>query len=108
MHVDKLAWAISLLDGARRLASTAQTTSEIGMSFFLLLGFSIENALKAHLDKKGEPPGRWERSHDLAELFDRALAAGLAPIDGVETFVRALAPYHQDFVFRYPEKAGDV
>jgi hypothetical protein len=108
MHVDKLAWAIGLLDGARRLASTAQTTSEIGMSFFLLLGFSVENALKAHLEKKGEPPGKWERSHDLTDLFDKASARGLAPIDGVEAFVRALSPYHKDFVFRYPEKAGTV
>jgi hypothetical protein len=32
-------------------------------------------------------------------------AAGLAPIEGVETFVRALSPLHKDFVFRL-EKAG--
>ncbi|QDF41463.1 hypothetical protein FJN17_29930 [Bradyrhizobium symbiodeficiens] len=99
-HVDKLAWAVSLLEGARRLDDANR------IPLFLLLGFAAENALKAHLEKKGEPRGRWERSHDLADLFDRASASGLAPIDGVEQFVRALAPYHKDFVFRYPEKAG--
>jgi hypothetical protein len=50
--------------------------------------------------------GDWKRSHNLADLYDKASAAGLAPVDGVETFVRALSPYHKDFVFRYPEKAG--
>ena len=99
-HVDKLAWAVSLLEGARRLDDGNR------IPLFLLLGFAVENALKAYLEKKGEPPGKWQRSHDLADLYDEASATGLAPIDGVEEFVRALSPYHKDFVFRYPEKAG--
>jgi hypothetical protein len=99
-HVDKLAWAVSLLEGARRLGDGNR------IPLFLLLGFAVENALKAYLEKKGEPPGKWQRSHDLADLYDKASATGLAPIDGVEEFVRALSPYHKDFVFRYPEKAG--
>jgi hypothetical protein len=102
MHLEKFAWAVSILEGARRLADDNSNR----IPLFLLLGFSVENALKAHLEKKGEPPGKWERSHDLAELYDKASAAGLAPIEGVETFVRALSPLHRDFVFRYPEKAG--
>ena len=81
MHIDKLAWAISLLEGARRLGDDNR------IPLFLLLGFAVENALKAHLEKKGEPPGKWERSHDLADLYHKASAAGLTPIDGVETFV---------------------
>jgi hypothetical protein len=99
MHVERLAWAISLLEGARRLGDDNR------VPLFLLLGFAVENALKAHLEKRGVA-GNWKRSHDLADLYDKASAAGLAPIDGVETFVRALSPYHKDFVFRYPEKAG--
>ena len=107
MHVEKLAWAVSLWDGARRLASTAQTDAigEIGMPFFLLLGFSVENGLKAYLEKQGAP-GNWKKSHNLANLFDTASSAGFAPPTGVETFVRTLSPYHEQFVFRYPEKAG--
>jgi hypothetical protein len=107
MHVDKLAFAVSLLDGARRIASTAQTTriGEIGMPFFLLLGFSIENGLKAYLQKQG-CPGNWKNSHDLSDLFQKASSAGLAPPDGVEMFVIGLSQYHKEFWFRYPEKAG--
>ena len=107
MHVDKLAFAVSLLDGARRVASTAQTTriGEIGMPFFLLLGFSVENGLKAFLQRR-RCPGNWKKSHDLNDLFQKASSAGLAPPDGVEAFVLALSQYHKEFWFRYPEKAG--
>jgi hypothetical protein len=107
MHVDKLAFAVSLLDGARRIASTAQTTriGEIGMPLYLLLGFSVENGLKAYLQKQSWR-GNWKNSHDLSDLFKKASSAGLAPPEGVETFVLALSQYHKEFWFRYPEKAG--
>jgi hypothetical protein len=78
MHVEKLAWAISLLDGARRLGDDNR------IPLFLLLGFAVENALKAHLEKKGVA-GNWKRSHNLADLYDKASAAGLAPIFVVQS-----------------------
>lgn len=107
MHVLKLAFAVELLEGARRIASTAQTTmiGEIGIPFFLLIGFSVENGLKAYLLRQS-CPGNWKNSHDLADLFRKATSARLAPSDGIATFVLALSPYHQEFWFRYPEKAS--
>jgi hypothetical protein len=107
MHVDKLAFAVSLLDGAARIASTATTDAigEIGIPFFLLLGFSVENGLKAYLEKQGVA-GNWKHSHDLTDLYQKAASAGFAPPSGVDTFVISLSQYHKDFWFRYPEKAG--
>src|SRR4051812_44028822 len=107
MHVDKLAFAVALMDGAHRIASTAQTSliGEIGLPFFLLLGFSVENGLKAFLQKRSYP-GNWKNSHDLIDLFQKAADEGFAPPDGVETFVFVLSRYHKEFWFRYPEKAG--
>jgi hypothetical protein len=92
------------LDGARRFASTAQTTSEIGMSFFLLLGFS-DSALKAHLEKKSEPPGKWERSHDLTDLFDKASARARADRWCCRLRARAI-PVSQGFRVSIPGEGG--
>jgi hypothetical protein len=107
MHVEKLAFAVSLLDGAARIASTATTDAigEIGIPFFLLLGFSVENGLKAYLERQGAD-GNWTHSHDLADLYQKAALAGFAPPSGVDTFITSLSQYHKEFWFRYPEKAG--
>jgi len=107
MHVDKLAFAVSLLDGAGRISLTATTDAigEIGIPFFLLLGFSVENGLKAYLEKRGVP-GNWKHSHNLADLYQKAASAGFAPPSGVVTFVTTLSQYHREFWFRYPEKTG--
>jgi hypothetical protein len=75
LYIDRLAYARSLLDGAGRIAFTAkdEPISTIGIPFYLLIGFSIENSLKAFLDYKKYPHGSWLRSHDLADLTDRSL-----------------------------------
>ncbi len=77
---------------------------EIGIPFFLLLGFSVENG-KAYLEKQGVE-GNWKHSHDLANLYQKAASGGFAPPSGVDTFITSLSQYHKEFWFRYPEKAG--
>jgi hypothetical protein len=60
IHVDKLAYALALLDGARRISDSAVDApiSTIGIPFYLLIGFSIENSLKAFLEYK-KCEGSW-------------------------------------------------
>ena len=107
MQVEKLAFAVSLWDGAKRLSESMKTTliGEIGIPFFLLLGFSVENGLKAYLELKSVP-GKWKNSHDLSDLLDKAKSTGFVTSSDAEIFVRTLSVYHKEFAFRYPEKAG--
>ncbi len=106
-HVDKLAYAVSLLDGAQRIASTARDAhiGTIGIPFYLLIGFSIENGLKALLEHR-QYPGKWHRSHQLGDLLTKAIEVGLTLHPGVEEMIRHLSRYHEEYWFRYPEKAG--
>jgi hypothetical protein len=108
LYIDRLAYARSLLDGAGRIAFTAkdEPISTIGIPFYLLIGFSIENSLKAFLDYKKYPHGSWLRSHDLADLTDRSLENDLQLQDQIVKFVKNVSRYHKEFWFRYPEKAG--
>lgn len=106
-YVDKLAYAVSLLDGAERIASTARGKhiGTIGIPFYLLIGFSIENGLKAFLNQR-RTPGKWHLSHKLGDLLTKAIADGLILNPGVEAMIRHLSRYHEEFWFRYPEKAN--
>ena len=108
LYIDRLAYARSLLDGAGRIAFTAkdEPISTIGIPVYLLIGFSIENSLKAFLDYKKYPHGSWLRSHDLADLTDRSLKNDLQLQDQIVKFIKNVSRYHKEFWFRYPEKAG--
>ena len=104
---DNLGYAVSLLDGAERIASTAINAhiGTIAISFHLLVGFSIENGLKALLRHK-EHPGPWQRSHDLEWLYDEGSKVGLGLSPEMVAMVRRLSRYHKEFWFRYPERAS--
>jgi hypothetical protein len=109
LHIDKLAYAVALLDGARRihLSAPGEDISRIGIPFYLLIGFSIENGLKALLQFQGCQPRRdWHRSHDLADLLAKTdgLRERLWPrtVEDVEHLSR----YHDEYWFRYPEDAA--
>ncbi|MCA6109611.1 hypothetical protein [Bradyrhizobium cenepequi] len=107
IHIDKLAYAVALLDGARRIHSSAprEDISRIGIPFYLLIGFSIENGLKALLQFQGRQFER-KRTHDLAYLL--AMTDGLRERlwPGTVEDVEHLSRYHKEFWFRYPERAG--
>lgn len=107
-HVDTLAYAVALFDGAQRIAASARNEpiEKIGIPFHLLVGFSIENGLKALLQYQLCPyPKQWRRSHDLTDLLSRTkqLEARLWP-DAADS-IRHPSRYHKEHWFRYPERA---
>jgi hypothetical protein len=108
MHIEKLAWAVGLMDGAKRIVSgdAAATIHTIGMPVYLLLGFSIENALKSFIVSRGSTDSKLQRSHDLAALLAKSNELGLTLTSTLDEFIRDVSKYHAEFVFRYPEKAG--
>jgi len=105
-HFDKLAYAVSLLNGAERLAHTArgQPIATIGIPFYLLIGFSIENGIKALLDFQ-RCEGGWRKSHDLGDLLSRTKDLRELLWPGAEDSILHLSRYHKEHWFRYPEKA---
>jgi hypothetical protein len=109
-HVDTLGYAVALLDGAIRIAQSARTpkTGEIGIPFYLLIGFSLENSLKALLQYKVhyDAEWRWNYSHDLSRLFAVATGYGLKTHKTVREIVDGLSQPHKEFYFRYPGKAA--
>jgi len=107
LHIDKLAYAVALLDGAKRIHSSApeEDISRIGIPFYLLIGFGIENGLKALLQFQGRQFDR-KQTHDLAHLL--AITDGLRERlwPGAAKGVEHLSRYHKEYWFRYPERAA--
>ena len=108
-HVDKLAYAVGLRDGAARIAGTArgQDILTIGLPFYLLIGFSLENGLKALLQFQ-QCGGNWHKSHDHAYLLSKTVGLEQALWAGAGGEIRHLSRYHREFWFRYPENAVEV
>jgi len=89
--MDTIAYAVSFLEAAKRLAEAEwEDNHPLIVPFYMLIGFSLENALKAVLEFNGSnPTTKWSHSHDLQKL-------------------RLLADHHdfgRDHHFRYPQKA---
>jgi hypothetical protein len=47
-----------------------------------------------------------QRSHDLSDLLSKALEVGLRLPHGIPEFIENQSLFHQEFWFRYPERAG--
>jgi len=47
-----------------------------------------------------------QRSHDLSDLLSKALEVGLRLPHGIPEFIENRSLFHQEFWFRYPERAG--
>ncbi|MCP4618572.1 MAG: hypothetical protein GY844_19325 [Bradyrhizobium sp.] len=111
---DRLAYAVSLLKGAEAVAACAHGHAgrRHAIPFFLLIGFSMENGLKAYLEHVGvdkiEKIDRPPLAHNLSRLCALAIGNGLSlPPDSVR-LIDGLSDYHQNHVFRYPKNAGTV
>lgn len=110
---DTIGWAVALHLGAEALAAVGPprtSNPRHSLPFYLLVGFSLENGLKATLEfKKLDPKiGKWTHSHKLAELLDLAQGVGFRPDPIAIAFIQRFSPYHEQFQFRYPAKSGTV
>lgn len=103
-----IAYAVSFLIAARRLSGPEwENNHPLVVPFYMLIGFSIENGLKAVLEYHQEDRRqKWANSHDLTHLrvlcAERCLFLDPAQID----FIDGLSPMHLEHHFRYPQKAG--
>jgi hypothetical protein len=109
-----LAYAVSLMRGAAAVASDAhgRTGRSHILPFFLLIGFALENALKAYLQYGGvdqaEKIDRFPLAHDLNRLLALAQGSGLVlPVDSVR-LIESLSDSHLNHHFRYPKNADTV
>ena len=107
-ETDTIAYAVSFLQAARRLSGPQwEDNHPLVVPFYMLIGFSVENGLKAVLEfRKTDNSLRWSKSHDLTHLrqlcADRYFFLDFAQVD----FVDELSPMHFEHHFRYPQKAG--
>jgi hypothetical protein len=100
---DRLANAFALWAGASKIALGEEEHRLI--PFYLLIGFSIELALKAYLSHVGRPAHELKSRavrHNLAALLAASIRHGFTLDELVTTLVESLSEDHQDFTFRYP------
>jgi hypothetical protein len=99
---DFLLHGMRMRQGARALNAS---NPRLKGPFFVLIGYAIELALKAHLRHVGlevsKLKGR-KLGHKLEALLEYASHKGLSTIPEVREFIVTLGPLHEDHVFRYP------
>lgn len=102
-------YALSLFTGAAEiLKDKANSAVPYVGSAYLLIGFSIENALASFLIAAHHPAQGDYKSHKLEVAMRACGRYGLAFSEETVDFVKKIDPYHRDFVFRYPEKMTSV
>jgi hypothetical protein len=78
--------------------------------FYALIGFSLENGLKALLEhRKVEPRKNWIHSHDLSalrNLVEEELGLELSAESA--QFIDHLSTPHREHHFRYPQNADRI
>jgi hypothetical protein len=114
-EMDTIAWAVATRLGAEALAlADPDKRSEDGhirhlLPFFLLVGFAIENGLKAALEYTNlDRSTKWSNSHDLSRLMRLCRDRGFILAPHVASFVDDISMHHQEHHFRYPQKAGEA
>jgi hypothetical protein len=103
-----IAYAVAYQQAAELIARSSNWTDNHGLivPFFGLIGFALENAMKALLEHRlVEPRKDWFHSHDLKQLRDLASKAGLNVPPDADSFIDSLAIHHKEHHFRYPQKA---
>jgi len=99
-EIDTVAYAVSFMKAAKRLAEGEEEWEDnhsLIVPFYMLIGFSLENALKAVLEFNGSDPGtKWSHSHDLQKLRLLAEHHDFVLSDDLREFVDHLSPLHKD------------
>ncbi len=94
------------MNGFAVTAEQTRCNHPLIVPFYMLIGFSLENALKAVLEFNGSNPAtKWSHSHDLQKLRLLAEHHDFGLSDDLREFVDHLSPLHRDHHFRYPQKA---
>jgi len=106
-EIDTIAYAVSFMEASKRLADTEwEDNHPLIVPFYLLIGFSLENALKAVLEfNASNKSTNWSHSHDLRKLREIAETHDFRLNSDLREFVDHLSPLHKDHHFRYPQKA---
>lgn len=106
---DYIGYAVTLKRGAEHVVRDSLGVGDgMVLPFFLLIGFSVETALKAFLLHSGMAPSILRRppfQHDLNKLLTTAVERGIELEEQTKRFVAELGPHHQQYVFRYPDNA---
>jgi hypothetical protein len=99
---DYLAYAVSLYRAAESLAVADKQVEVI--PFYLLVGFAIENGLKAYLFHKGHDAEELRRKygHKLLTMMIQSRDEGLGIGKDMENLIIAMDKPHRRFLFRYP------
>ena len=107
-EIDTIAYAVSYYEAAQLIADSTDWADNNGLivPFFALIGFSLENGLKAVLEfRKVDQSIKWTHSHCLTKLRDLARGQGLSIAPHVDDLIEQLAVPHFEHHFRYPQKA---
>jgi hypothetical protein len=107
-EIDTIAYAVSYSEAAGLVARSTDWENNQGMivPFFGLIGFALENGLKAVLEYRSVDRSlKWFHSHDLNQLRDLTRKEGLWLLPNMDALIEHLAPYHVEHHFRYPQKA---
>lgn len=110
-EIDTIAYAVSFLEAAKVLAPQIMGDNHaLIVPFYALIGFSLENGLKALLEHgKVEPRNKWFHSHDLSALRNLVEEKlGLELREESAQFIDHLSTPHLEHHFRYPQKADRV
>jgi hypothetical protein len=103
-----IAYAVAYQQAAELIARSSNWTDNHGLivPFFGLIGFALENAMKALLEHRlVEPKKDWFHSHDLKQLRDLVSKEGLSVSSDANAFIDGFAIHHKEHHFRYPQKA---
>jgi hypothetical protein len=107
-EIDTIAYAVSFYGAAGMISSGDEWEDNAPMivPFYMLIGFSLENGLKAVLEHRAVSRSEnWSHSHDLIYLRRLAEEQGFALSVELIDFVDHLSPLHKQHQFRYPQKA---
>ena len=107
-EIDTIAYAVSFSEAADLIARSVDWRDNHGLvvPFFALIGFALENGLKAVLEhRKVDRSLKWFHSHDLNHLRDLARQEGLRLLPNMDALIDEMSPHHLEHRFRYPQKA---
>jgi len=107
-EMDTMAYAVSFSEAAALIARSVDWRDNHGLvvPFFALIGFALENGLKAVLEqRKVDRSLKWFHSHDLKHLRELTRQVGFQLLPMMDALIDDMSVHHLEHRFRYPQKA---